>query len=100
MGGLSLEQEIDRGLLETKLKKIPVGETLKVQIFNRNGFEISGGHSLLIKKFSDNLYLFFDPNYGQDPVNFDRLCMLINNTLKRMGCRANMRPLHNFSQNL
>ncbi|MBN9378758.1 MAG: hypothetical protein BGO14_07790 [Chlamydiales bacterium 38-26] len=55
---------VNRSLLEKGFKNIKVGETLKLQVFSRKGFNLTG-HALLIKKTTPANYIFFDPNTGE-----------------------------------
>lgn len=55
---------INPEILEKGLKKIEDGESLKIEVFNKNKLSFQG-HSLLVKKISDSEYIFFDPNEGE-----------------------------------
>ncbi len=55
---------VNRQILGQGLKNIAAGETLKLEVFSKSGFNLSG-HSLLIKKTDDDKYIFFDPNTGE-----------------------------------
>jgi hypothetical protein len=57
-------RSVNRKILGKGLEKIKDGETLKLEIFSKEGFNFSG-HSLLIKKMTNDNYIFFDPNTGE-----------------------------------
>lgn len=73
---------VDRKILQSGLKKIAIGETLKLEVFNNKGFNFEG-HSLLIKKTDADAYIFFDPNSGeQRNLTSEILFDQIDNQLK------------------
>lgn len=55
---------VNRTMLEKGLHSIANGETLKLEVFRKACFSFEG-HSLLIKKVSNDQYIFFDPNTGE-----------------------------------
>lgn len=57
-------RQVDRKILSQGLSKIKDGETLKLEVFCKDGLNFAG-HSLLIKKIKDNKFIFFDPNNGE-----------------------------------
>ena len=59
---------INRDILRRGLEGVDDGETIKFQAFDKRCISflpVFRGHSLLIKKISDNDYIFFDPNKGE-----------------------------------
>jgi hypothetical protein len=56
---------VDRQVLSRGMARVPNDGTLKVEVFSRNSFLNFVGHSLLIKKVSDDSFIFFDPNAGE-----------------------------------
>ena len=55
---------VERNILSQGLKKIKNGETLKLEVFCKEGLSFAG-HSLLIKKIKEDKFIFFDPNSGE-----------------------------------
>lgn len=55
---------VNREILKNGLKTIDEGETLKLEVFSQHGFNLEG-HSLLVKKTTEDDYIFFDPNFGE-----------------------------------
>lgn len=55
---------VNRKMLERGIKKIEPSEVLKLEVFSKGFFTMSG-HSLLIKKMANNKFIFFDPNTGE-----------------------------------
>lgn len=78
-------KQINRTLLNQGLKNIEAEKTLKLEVFSRKCLSLSG-HSLLIKKMSDDNYIFFDPNEGEHPnLSFSELCNQIDRQLIFQG---------------
>lgn len=74
--------QVNKEILKNGLEKTPDQETLKLEVFNKEFFHLTG-HSMLIKKTGKN-YIFFDPNFGEyRNVSFIDLCTAINNCLNR-----------------
>lgn len=57
-------RSVNRTILEKGLKNIEPGETLKLEVFRKEGLNFSG-HALLVKKMEREKYIFFDPNAGE-----------------------------------
>jgi hypothetical protein len=76
---------VNTSILRKGLIDIDDGETLKLEVFKRGCFTLSG-HSLLIKKLDGNNYIFFDPNRGEDRnLSFYELSNKINEQLRIHG---------------
>lgn len=72
---------VDPDILKKGLTSINEGETLKLAVFHRN-FLSFNGHSMLIKKITDDNYIFFDPNRGEyRGLSFNNLEKHINERL-------------------
>lgn len=76
---------VRRVKLKQGLKNIADETTLKLEIFSRNLFSFSG-HSLLIKKISNDNYIFFDPDCGEHRgLSFAALSDKIDDQLNILG---------------
>ncbi|KTD83129.1 hypothetical protein [Legionella waltersii] len=69
---------VDKSMLSERLNQLEVGFYIKFFAFKKNKLSMEG-HSMLIKKMSDNKYSFFDPNHGEYlNLNIDELAEKIN----------------------
>lgn len=77
------DTSVNSEILNKGLSNIKQGETLKLEVF-RKSFLGFAGHSLLIKKISNENYIFFDPNKGEyRGLSFDELSDHIDEQLKK-----------------
>lgn len=92
-------RKVNREILSRALADIPADETLKLEVFSKNGLSFSG-HSLLIKKMSkDDTYIFFDPNSGEHrDLSFEQLSDKIDDQLA--FCKGTDIYLHKASDYL
>lgn len=75
-------RSVNKEILKKGLENIENGETLKLEVFKRGCFKLVG-HSLLMKKIENNIYIFFDPNQGEyRDLSFSELCNKINEQLR------------------
>ena len=69
---------VNEKILKKGLEKIENGETLKLEVFKKIFLSFEG-HSLLVKKISNDNYIFFDPNTGEHrDLSFSELTSKIN----------------------
>lgn len=62
--GTNDDAMINEKIFEKGMNKIKDGETVKLFVFSKQNLNFSG-HSLLIKKVSENNFILFDPSYGE-----------------------------------
>ncbi|MCW8384691.1 hypothetical protein OQJ15_00075 [Fluoribacter dumoffii] len=75
-------KEIDSELLTAKLNELEVGGYIKFMVFSKSLGKMEG-HSMLIKKNSDNTFSFFDPNKGEyEKLSAPQLCIKLNKAMK------------------
>ena len=76
---------VNNELLKKALEDIGNGEYLKLEVINKTGLKFNG-HSLLIKKESENSFMFFDPNTGEKRgLKIKNLEYEINNQIERIN---------------
>ena len=80
-----IKNYVNRTLLQNKFYSIADNETLKLETIKKTWFSF-GGHATLIKKISNDNYIFFDPNVGETRnLNFNELCDKIDDQLDKWG---------------
>ena len=86
--------------LKTALDKLAVGDYVKFETFKRDGIYLEG-HSMLIKKTSEDSYSYFDPNKGEyQDLTIDKLCVHINNARDDYGDRIAFMDAKAFFQDI
>ncbi|WP_454780356.1 hypothetical protein [Legionella sp. WA2022007384] len=75
-------QQLNPALFTKKLDELEAGTYIKFMAFSKS-FGRMVGHSMLIKKNSDNTYSFFDPNKGEHlELTSVEICNKLNKSLK------------------
>lgn len=86
--------KVNSEILIKALDQVDIGDTLKLEVFNRNNilqiFDrslLEVGHSMLIKKTSAKEFIFFDPNKGEwRKLDLSQILDKINNALSNFYC--------------